>query len=123
MNRKKKAKSVLRQEGNVYVLDLFVKVPLGAHGSSRNQLSCRRKRAKEASYIRLQQSNLLMAEGVSVEDRSRRSETVRPQLRGHFESQSECDSALSAKSDRNDIELNGKTDDEDMEGGEMDGVR
>ena len=29
-----------------------------------------------------------------------------------------CDSALSAKSDMNDIELNGETDDEDMENGE-----
>ena len=27
MNKKKKEKSVLRKEGNVYVLDLFVKVP------------------------------------------------------------------------------------------------
>ena len=27
MNRKKKEKSMLRKEGNVYVLDLFVKVP------------------------------------------------------------------------------------------------
>ena len=27
MNRKKKEKSVLRKEGNVYVLDLFVRVP------------------------------------------------------------------------------------------------
>ena len=30
MNRKKKEKSVLREEGNVHVLDLFVKVPSGA---------------------------------------------------------------------------------------------
>ena len=30
MKRMKKEKSVLRQEGNVYVLDLFVKVPSGA---------------------------------------------------------------------------------------------
>ena len=30
MNRKNKVKSVLRKEGNVYVLDLFVKVPAGA---------------------------------------------------------------------------------------------
>ena len=27
MNRKKKEKSMLREEGNVYVLDLFVRVP------------------------------------------------------------------------------------------------
>ena len=30
MNRKKKEQSVLRKEGNVYVLDLFVKVSTGA---------------------------------------------------------------------------------------------
>ena len=30
MNRKKKEKSVLRKEGNVYVRDFFVKVPSGA---------------------------------------------------------------------------------------------
>ena len=30
MNRKRKEKSVLRKEGNVYVLDLFVKVSSGA---------------------------------------------------------------------------------------------
>ena len=38
MNREKKKKSVLRKEGNLYVRDLFVKVPSGAnqrqaHGS------------------------------------------------------------------------------------------
>ena len=34
MNSKKKEKSILREEGNVYVLDLFVKVPpsVRAHG-------------------------------------------------------------------------------------------
>ena len=32
MNRKKKEKSVLRKDGNVWVLDLFVKVPAGATG-------------------------------------------------------------------------------------------
>ena len=30
MNRKKKEKSVLRKEGDMHVLDLFVKVPSGA---------------------------------------------------------------------------------------------
>ena len=32
MNRKKKEKSVLRKDGNVWVLDLFVKVPAGTTG-------------------------------------------------------------------------------------------
>ena len=30
MNRKKKEKSMLRKEGNMYVLDMFVKVPSDA---------------------------------------------------------------------------------------------
>ena len=37
MNRKKKEKSVLRKEGNVHVLDLFVKVPSGGR-SRANQV-------------------------------------------------------------------------------------
>ena len=47
-----------------------------------------------------------------------RTETVRPQSGERCESQSVCDSALSVKSDGNDIELNGETNDEDMEDGE-----
>ena len=46
----------------------------------KEKSSCRRKRAKEASYIRLQQTKNLTAGGVSVEDRSKRTETVRPQV-------------------------------------------
>ena len=57
MNRKKKEKSMLRKEGNVYVLDLF--------------LSRRWKGAKKASHVRLQQPNFLTAGVVSVEDRSK----------------------------------------------------
>ena len=83
MNMKKKEKSVLRKEGNVYVLDLFVQPRQSSTSPSK------------------------------------RTETVRPQLVGRCEKQPECDSALGAKSDGNDIELNGETDDEDMEDGEM----
>ena len=54
-----------------------------------------------------------------MEDRSKRTETVRPRFGERCESEPECDSALSVKSDGNDIELNGQTDDEDMEDGEM----
>ena len=53
---------------------------------------------------------------VSVEDTSKRTETVRPQLGERCEKRRECDSTLSAKSDGNDIESNGETD--DMEDGE-----
>ena len=56
-----------------------------------------------------------MAGGVSLEDWSRRTETVSPQRDEHCGCQSELDSAVSVKSDGNDIELNGETDDEDME--------
>ena len=52
---------------------------------------------------------------MSAEDRSKRTETVRPQFGERCEKQSEYDSALSANSDENDVELNGETDDEDME--------
>ena len=53
-----------------------------------------------------------------MEDRSKRTGTVRPQCGEDCESQFECDRALTAKSDGNDIELNGETNDEDMEDGE-----
>ena len=53
-----------------------------------------------------------------MEDRSKRTETVRPHHDEHFESQLVCDSALNAKSDGDDIELNGETDDGDVEDGE-----
>ena len=53
-----------------------------------------------------------------MEDRSKRTGAVRPQLDERCEKQPECDSALSAKSDENDVELNGETDDEDMEDGD-----
>ena len=38
MNRKKKEKSLLRKEGDVYVLDLFVKVPSGAAAPTQVQV-------------------------------------------------------------------------------------
>ena len=56
--------------------------------------------------------------GVSVEDRSKRAETVRPQVNKRREKRRECDSALSATIVENGDELNGETDDEDIEDGE-----
>ena len=53
-----------------------------------------------------------------MEDRSKRAETDAPMHDEHCERQLVCDSALSAKRGMNDIELNGETDDEDMEDGE-----
>ena len=109
----------------MYVLDLFVKVPSGAAAPIKykptevdaiNQVSDG-KRATEASHVRLQQPNFWTAGGVSVEDRSKGTEAVRPQFGECCEKQSECDSALGAKSDENDVELNGETG-EDMEDGE-----
>ena len=54
-----------------------------------------------------------------MEDRSKRTETVRPQSNECCEKRQGCDSVLSATNDENDAELNGETDDEDMEDGEM----
>ena len=53
-----------------------------------------------------------------MEDRSKRTETVRPQWGEHREKQPESECAMSATGDESDIELNGETDDEDMEDGE-----
>ena len=54
-----------------------------------------------------------------MEDRSKRAETVRPQLDVRCEKRRECDGVLNVTSDENGDELNGDTDDEDMEDGEM----
>ena len=54
---------------------------------------------------------------MSVKDRSLRAESVRPLHDEHCERQMVCNSTLSANSDMNDIELDGETDDEDMEDG------
>ena len=56
---------------------------------------------------------------MSAEDRSKRTETVRPPLNERCERRQRCDSVLSATNDENDVELNGETDDKDMEDGEM----
>ena len=53
-----------------------------------------------------------------MEDRSKRTETVRPPLNERSKRRHKCDSVLSATNDENDVELNGETDDEDMEGKE-----
>ena len=50
-----------------------------------------------------------------MEDRSKRAETVRPQLDERCEKRRECDSVLSVTNNENGDELNGETDDEDME--------
>ena len=54
-----------------------------------------------------------------MEDKSKRTETVKPHVGECCDSQSECDGVSSVKSDGSDLELNGETDDEDMEDGEM----
>ena len=46
-----------------------------------------------------------------MEDRSKRTETVRPQMDERCEKQRECDCVLSATNDENGVELNGETDD------------
>ena len=54
-----------------------------------------------------------------MEDRSKRAETVRPQMHEHCEKRRECDGTLNVTNDKNGDELNGETDDEDMEDGEV----
>ena len=75
MNRKKEEKSMLRKEGNVYVLDLFVRVPPNVTApvtytpmevDAINQVADGRE--KKASHVRLQQPNFLTA-GVSERGR------------------------------------------------------
>ena len=66
MNRKKKEKSVLRKELNVYVLDLFVKVPSGAVAPIKY------KPIEVDAINQGAQPNFLTAGGVSVEHRSKR---------------------------------------------------
>ena len=50
-----------------------------------------------------------------MEDRSKRTGAVRPQLDERCGKQRECDSVLNTTSDENIDELNSETDDEDME--------
>ena len=59
-----------------------------------------------------------MAGEVSVEDRSKRTEYVKPQFGERGEGLRECDFESSVKNDGNDVEVNGETDDEVMEDGE-----
>ena len=49
----------------------------------------------------MQQPNFLTAGGVSVEDRSKRTETVRPHVVELCEKRRECDSVLSEMNDEN----------------------
>ena len=73
----------------------------------------------EESHVQLQQLDFSTAGRVSVEDRSKRTGAVRPQLDERCRKQHECDSVLSATNDESGDELNGETDDEDMKDGEM----
>ena len=120
MNRMMKEKSMLRKKGNVYVLDLFVRVPSSVavpvtytplEVDAINQVAAGRESRRRVTL--LQQPNFLTAGEVSVEDLSQRAETVRPQLDERCEKRRECDSVLSATDDENGDELNAETDDED----------
>ena len=102
---------MLRKEGKVYVLDLFVRVSPGATApvtyTPMEVDAINQKGAKEESHVRLQQPKFLTAGGVSVEDKSKRIETVRPQLREHCGKQRENGSELGETDDEGDVELNG----------------
>ena len=105
------------------MLDLFVRVPANVAApvtytpmevDAINQVADGRARGRRVTF-RLQQPNFLTAGVVSVEDRSKRAETVRPQLDERFEKRRRCDGVLNVTNDENDEELKGETDDEDME--------
>ena len=80
MNRKKKEKSMLRKEENVYVHDLFARVPSSVAAPIVYTPMEVDAINQAADGVRLQQPSFLTAGGVSVADRSKRAETVRPQL-------------------------------------------
>ena len=120
MNRRKKKKTLLRKEGNVYVLDLFVQVPPSASAPIKykpmefdaiNEVADGREQCKRVTFD-YSSSSFLTSGAVSVEDR--RTETVRPQLSERCGKQRESYNALGARSDESDIELNGEKNDEDM---------
>ena len=87
ISRKKKEKPVLRKKGNVHVLDLlFVKVPSGAAAPIKykpmevgavDQVADERAQRKRVAFD-CSNTTFLMAGG--VEDRSKRTETVRHNL-------------------------------------------
>ena len=110
----------------MHVLDLFVKVPSVAVAPIKykpmevdaiNQVADGREQRKKVTF-HCSIFFFLMTGGVSVEDRSKRAETVRPQHDEHCACHLACDSGLNAKPDADDLGLNGETDDEDMEDGD-----
>ena len=107
------------------MLDFYVKVPSVVTAPIKykpmevdaiNQVANGRERRKQVTFDC--SKPFFLAGGVSVEDRSKQPETVRPLDDEYCERRLVCDSAFSTKSEMNDIGLNGETDDEDMEDGE-----
>ena len=101
------------------MLDVFVKVPSSVatpveykpmEVDATNRVTDGREQGKRATFD-LSMPTFLVTGGVSVKD----SETASPQRDEHSGCQVECDSALGVKSDGHDIELNGETDNEDVE--------
>ena len=88
MNWKKKEKSMLVEEENAYVLDLFVRVPPSVTApvtytpmevDAINQVADERERGRRVTFD-CNSSTCSTAGGVSVEDRSKRTGAARPQL-------------------------------------------
>ena len=118
MNRKKKEKSMLRKEGNAFVLDLFVRVPPSVTApvtytpmevDAVNQVADGESEGSESRSV----ATAHLFDG-------RRSERGRQDRKCVSAAKNDENvSVLSATSDENGDELNGETDDEDMEDGEM----
>ena len=102
-----------RKEGDVYLRAAAPIEHKPADVYVINQVARKRVTFEESA-------NFLMAGQVRVEHRSRRKETVSLQREEHYGCQLGCDRASSVKRDGNDIELNGETDDEDVEDEETD---
>ena len=77
-----------------------------------NQVADGRAKGDESRFTA---TALLFDGSRSVADRSKRTETVRPQLNERCEKRQECDSVLGATNDENDVDLNGETDDDDSD--------
>ena len=108
ITNRKKEKSMLRKEGNVYVLELFVRVPPSVAApvtytpkevDAISQVADGRQRGKQVTF-HCNSSTFLPAGGVSVEDRSKRTETVRPQSTECCGKRQGCDSVFVACDDR-----------------------
>ena len=115
---------MLRKEGNVYVLDLFLRVPIvytPMEVVAINEVADGREPRMRVTFD-CNSPTFLTAGAVSVEDRSKRAETVRPQLDERCEKRQECDSVLNVTNDEK-WRRDERRDRRRGHGGRRDGIR